>query len=157
MVARRKVAAAKQTPTAVGRTPALRSQSMSKAQKQSQAKVLKNLRKASAKSASVSTPKLIAALVKEEPSTPKKSPSKTIRSRGSPASKTANSPAKVKKTIAKKVVFSPETKFTQEQVPSAGSSTHSIRVGAEALVAVGAALTAWFYPLFTANLATNGR
>ncbi len=93
---------------------------------------------------------------KAAPSTPTKKTTKTVSPSETPF---GGSPSKTKKSIAKnkKVKFAPETKFPTESVkavPSeAASGVSAVRVGAEALVAVTAALTAWFYPLFTANVA----
>ena len=78
----------------------------------------------------------------------------------SPPRRRPRSPAVKKTGIAKKVVFSPETKFKDlPPVATATSRTaaNPVLVGAEALCVVVAGLAAWFYPLFTANLATNGR
>ncbi len=51
-----------------------------------------------------------------------------------------------KSKTSKKVNFAPETVFV---APPSSQKSSPIAVGAEALLAVGAALTAWFYPLFT--------
>jgi hypothetical protein len=148
MVSRRKVVTPKKSKNVpvASRPKTLRSKSKAKVQ---------SLKSAAAKSASIPVIAAAAPL----PSTPTKSPAST-----SPSRKSTNRSPAVKKSISKtslpkKVLFAPETKFNEvpkETHPST-SASNPIRVGAEALVAVGAALTAWFYPLFTTNLATNGR